>query len=309
MIVRELTSYEYQDLIKTPFSVFDSVGFSQINATKVDSVHHLVFNDEKDRFGLTLGIKDGVAKAPYSAPYACFSKIGQNTKTSAYAQAVPALVDFAQAKGCKKIRVTLPPSIYDESHMAQLYNSFYVARFFIAGCDLNFQYNLAGFTDDYEMQIDPKARQKLRAGIRGGLSFEKTSDIVSAYAVIKANREHKNYPLWMTLENIVETSKVVPIDFFLARSEAGSAVAAAMVYTVSADTVLVVYWGNMPDTDSLKPMNFLAFHIFKHYAQEGKKLLDIGPSTEFSVPNIGLCDFKQSLGCGMSTKLTFEKEI
>lgn len=309
MNVIEVTSHEYKHTVINPFSVFDSVAFCQLNASKVDSVKHLIFNDGKNRFGMIAGIKDGVLKAPFSAPYACFSEISQNNKISAYASLASTLLSYGKNLGLRCIRVTFPPSVYDESHIAKLYNSFYNADFRISGCDLNFQYNLTAFGDDYEMSIDPKARQKLRAAIRSNLTFQKTDDVRKAYDVIRANREAKNYPLWMSYDNVLETTQVIKTDFFITLSPAQETIAAAMVYEVAPDKVQVIYWGNAPSSDDLRPMNFMAYHVFAHYKQCGKEFIDIGPSTEFSVPNFGLCDFKQAIGCQTSSKISFEIDI
>lgn len=309
MNVLEVSPGEYRKLVPRSFSVFDTVDFSELNAAKAEAVKYLIFNDGKDRFGLIAGIKEGGLRAPFSAPYACFSEIGKNHKIGAYSAVAPALRDYAKKLGLKKARVTFPPSVYAESHIAKFYNSFYVAGFRIAGCDLNFHYDLRLFDENYEMAIDPKARQKLRASMRNGLVFERTEDIALAYSVIRANREAKNYPLWMTYENVLQTIAVIKANFFLVRDAAGTALASAMVYEVSSDKVQVIYWGNLPGTDDVKPMNFLSYHVFDHYKKKGKSFLDIGPSTEFSVPNEGLCNFKQAIGCDVSTKITFEGEI
>ncbi len=309
MIVSELSPAEYARTAQCPFTVFDSVEFCAINAHKVEAVKHLVFSDQRLRFGLIAGIRDGVLKAPFSAPYACFSEISRNNKIASYSSLAASLADYAKGMGLKKIRITLPPTVYNEVHIAKLYNSFYTAGFRIAGCDLNFQYDLAQFDAQYEMRIDPKARQKLRAAIKNGLTFEKTEDVEAAYKIIHANRAAKNYPLWMTLENVRDTARVVPADFFLARDDAAMPLASAMVYHVTHDKAQVIYWGNLPETDALKPMNFLAYRIFAHYKGAGMRLIDTGPSTEFSVPNLGLCDFKQGLGCDVSTKFTFELDV
>ena len=39
------------------------------------------------------------------------------------------------------------------------------------------------------------------------------------------------------------------------------------------------------------------------------KNVDIGPSTENSEPNYGLCEFKEGIGCKIVPKYTFSKEI
>ncbi len=309
MNVIESTPTDYKHIVRDPFSVFDTVPFCQLNAGKVESVKHLIFNDGKNRFGIIAGVKEGVLRAPFSAPYACFSEIGKNNKIASYCSLASSLLGYAKSLGLKKVRVTFPPSVYDESHIAKLYNSFYIAGFKISGCDLNFQYDLRKFGEDYEMTIDPKARQKLRAAMRGDLSFHKTSDIPTAYEVIRANRAAKNYPLWMTYENVLETIKIIKTDFFIVQDASGQAIASAMVYEVADDKVQIIYWGNLPDTDELRPMNFMAFHIFDHYQKAGKTFIDIGPSTEYSIPNFGLCDFKQAIGCETSSKITFEADL
>lgn len=309
MDIIEVTSSEYKKLVSTPFSVFDSTAFAALNASKVDEVKYLVFNDGKNRFGLIAGIKDGVLKAPYSAPYACFSEIGKKSKIASYSGTASALVAYGKKNNLSKIRITFPPTVYDESHIAKFYNSFYIAGFKIAGCDLNYQYDLDQFGDNYEMKIDPKARQKLRASLKNGLTFEPTDDIESVYHIIAENRKAKNFPLLMTLDDIRKTIEVIKADFYLVRKEDGQAIASAIVYEVASDKVQVIYWGNLPGTDSSKSMNFLSYHLFDVYKKANKTFFDIGPSTENSIPNVGLCDFKQTIGCDTSTKLTFELDL
>lgn len=308
MKINEVTPTEYKNTIVNPFSIFDTVDFSLINAKKMESLKYLIFNDGKNRFGLICGVKDGIIKAPFSAPYACLSEASKDNKMLAYHTAIKELVSYAKSSGLRKIRVTLPPTVYNESHIAKIYNSFYVAGFHIAGCDLNYQYSLQKFDSNYEMNIDPKARQKLRTSLKYDLQFCKTDDIQAAYFVIQENRKAKQYPLWMSLDDIKNTIKIVKCDFFLV-SHLGALVASAMVYHITTDKVQVIYWGNLPGTDDLKSMNFLSFKIFEYYKSQNVSFLDIGPSTENSMPNFGLCDFKQGIGCDVSSKLTFELDL
>lgn len=116
----------------------------------------------------------------------------------------------------------------------------YNAGFRISGCDLNFQYNLQRFGDDYEATIDLKTRQKLRSTVRSELSFERTDDIKTVYDVIRENRAAKSYPLWMTYENILETIKVIKADFFIAYSKAREPIASTMIYEVSFDKIKII---------------------------------------------------------------------
>ena len=309
MSIIESTPTEFKLIVQNPFSVFDSMDFSNLNSAKVDEVKYLIFHDgKKNRFGLVCGIIDGIMKAPFSAPYACFSRISGDSKILNYSDAVKELVEYARNKGLKKIRITLPPNVYDESHIARVFNSLYVSGFRIAGCDLNYHYNLDNFNLQYEMSIDPKARQKLRAAIKHDLKFQKTEDVKTVYEIIHQNRTAKGYPLWMSYQNVLDTIKVVKTDFFLIFSNK-EAIASSIVYHCAPERAQVIYWGNKEGTDDLRAMNFLAYKSFEYYKERAFKFFDIGPSTEYSRPNFGLCDFKQSIGCDVSTKLTFELDL
>lgn len=305
----ELNREEYSKLLKNPFTVFDSIEFSELNKNKVESLTYACFYNGKNRFGLTFGIRDGVLLAPFSAPYACFSSITKNNKVEAYSEACEILVKYARKKGLKKVKLTLPPLVYDNDHITKLYNSLYTCGFKIIGCDINYHYDLCDFNENYISNIVPQARQKLKNALANNLVFEKTNDIELAYRIIRQNREAKGYPLWMSLNDIYKTIQVVRADFFIVYDQEANPIASSMVYHVTDEHVQVIYWGNISNTDHLRPMNFISFKTFEYYKKFNIKFVDIGPSTEFSIPNLGLCDFKQSIGCNTSPKFTFEMDI
>jgi hypothetical protein len=309
MKIIEVSAAEYKNLVKAPFSIFDSVEFCLLNSDKVDQVKYLIFNDGRNRFGLIFGIRDGVLRAPFSAPFACLTEISKNNKISSYMAVASSLIEYAQAVSLQKVSITLPPTTYEQSHLAKIINSFYIAGYKMSGCDLNYQIEFDNVGEDYSSLLDIKARQKLRTALDEGLFFEETENIEMVYEIIRRNRESKNYPLWMTYDNIIATMAVVEMNFFLVYDKLKTPIASAMIYLVSQNKAQVIYWGNSPDTESSRPMNFMAYCIFNHYKGKGIKFMDIGPATEFSIPNPGLCDFKQSIGCTASPKITFEVDI
>ena len=56
-------------------------------------------------------------------------------------------------------------------------------------------------------------------------------------------------------------------------------------------------------------MNFMAFSMLKYYSNKGVSFFDLGPSTDNSLPNFGLSDFKQSIGCLPSIKFSFKLDL
>ncbi len=309
-LIKEVIEQEYLDYSFRNNTIFDSVQFNKLNAHKCKKILYLLFmDDKKTRFGLIGGIlENGVFKAPFSSPFSWLLDVKEN-KMIDYQMAIKSLIDHLKLKKeITGIYITLPPGFYAESHIANLQNALYNNDFKLDKFDVNYHYNMYQFTDNYCNDIDIKARQKLKASLKMNLSFQKIEeeiDIINAYSIIKANREAKGYPLHMSLEDVLKTIKIVPADVFIVKNADEFCIASAFIFNVTTNIVLVVYWGNLPGTEYLKPMNYLAYKIFEYYKLHNKKIVDIGPSTENSIPNYGLCDFKQGIGCDTSIKMSF----
>ena len=65
----------------------------------------------------------------------------------------------------------------------------------------------------------------------------------------------------------------------------------------------------MPKSNADRTMNFLSYKVLEYYKNTNIKYVDIGPSTEDSLPNYGLCEFKESIGCFIMPKFTMKYEI
>ena len=195
--------------------------------------------------------------------------------------------------------ITLPPLFYEPSFLSKLSNSLYRKGFTLAKSDLNYSIHLDGEKENYQGKLHYNARKNLNIAMEQSFTFEHCNNAESkseAYKIIQANREAKGYPLRMTYDTVVKTTAIIQADFFLVKL-AKENVAAAMVFHVSPGIVQVVYWGDLPAFAASKTMNFLSYQVVMHYYETGIKIIDIGPSTDNSIPNYGLCDFKESIGC------------
>lgn len=310
MNIIELNEKDYETLVLRPFSKFEEAEFIKYNAHKVKEVKYFVFNNGKNRFAFVGGIKDGILKFPFSASFECLSEISKNNRISHYYETVESLVNWAKNNNIETIKITTPPNYYAQEHITKFINALFINDFKIQDIDVNFEYYLKNFDDKYIENLDIKARQNLKKSLKMNLSFEKTEDFEFVYDVIKQNRESKGYPLWMSLEDVKNTSKIIPTDLFLIKDEFGKPITSAICHRITNDILRVVYWGNIPNSDYLCPMNFIAYQTFKWYKENSEiKIIDIGPSTEDSKANFGLCDFKESIGCSCSEKKVFIKNL
>lgn len=299
---------EYELSRKNYASVFDTPAFAELNKRKCDQLVYGFFADSKLRLGLVAGIAGGWLRAPFSAPYASFSWISSAPRVADFQDSVAALLAWGREQSLSGIKITLPPPIYGEDIVSKTTAALFNAGFSLQTVDLNFAYNLSAHDDKYEERIDIKARQKLRASQKESFTMElaeSEADLSEAYDVIKLNREHRGFPLKMSLHDLASTMEVVPAQTFILREAGGKGVASAVCFRTQPEIAQVIYWGNLPKAIKTNPMNNLAWQLFNYFKREGLRLVDTGPSTDEGIPNLGLSDFKQSVGCIASNKMTF----
>ncbi|MDA8950964.1 hypothetical protein N9H70_09935 [Pseudomonadales bacterium] len=309
MEIIPVSSHEFASVISEPYHGFNCAFFNEINKINSDEVYYLLFKDKKYRLGIVGGKKDGGFASPFSAPFGGFSYLSQGINTIKYLeQAIEILDNWCIAADLKKISITLPPPIYNSKFISKQLNSLYRSGYNIVSIDLNYHFINKDAESGYMENISASARKQLNQSLNNKLTFYKCGDSEDrrdAYKVISRNRISKNFPLRMKYEDIEKTE--IRKDFFLVKNKSEVNIAAAIVYFVSPDVVQVVYWGDDPEYSASRTMNFLSYHIFRYYYSLGVLYTDIGPSTENSVPNYGLCDFKEAIGCQILAKTKLEK--
>ena len=307
----QITHKDYRDLFNKKYlTTFESADFANLNADKAEEVLYLIYRDStKARFGTIGGVKNNSIFFPFSAPYSNLTKFADEIKVEHYHNAITELEVFCRDKNFYSIQFTLPPEHYSLGHLTKLSHSFSKNVFSLKTFDLNHHFDLRGFdTGSYVESLTTKCRQKLKASFKAGLIFELTDDLAEVYRIIKVNRESKGYPLRMSLEQLQTTLVRLGGDLFLVKSGKLN-VASAVTFKISTEVMQVIYWGNIPETEDVRPMNFLSYKMFEFYSLRGFASLDIGPSTDQGIANYGLCDFKESIGCKTTAKLTYFKNF
>lgn len=301
----EISGEEYKQLTMGKCLVFCKQEFLELNKGKVDKVRYLLGKDKKNRIVFAIGEKDRQWNAPYSAPYAAFIEIQKNTKIDYYWDFVQMFNEYARQCEIQDIHIILPPDIYHRQINAKMINALLGNGYHITFEDVNYSLNLAQFDlSGYISSLHYKARNMLNVALRSNLSCIKCEDQDSkeeAYRVICRNHEGKGYPVKMSLDEVLHTIEIIEHDFFLVKKDSLS-IAAAIVFHVTDRIVQVIYWGDIPNVGGYKPMNFLSYKLIAYYIEHNMEQVDIGPSSENGIPNLGLCGFKESIGCEVSSK-------
>jgi len=312
MEIIEVNTSDYEKIIASPYHLFGSAKFNDLNKDKCDSVHYLLFKEGRYRMGIIGGNMDNSFQSPFSAPFGGFTYLSEDIRLQHIEGALYKLKDWAEEKGYRSICVTLPPSIYCESFITKQINCMFRMGYDIIKMDLNYSFNIDGFDTDYSKRIWYNARKNLQIAKNASLNFMKCNTDLEkriAYSIIQKNRDARGYPLRMTWQQVANTTQIIPADFFVVYTDQKIPVASAILFHINQTVVQVIYWGDLQGYSELKLMNFLAFKVFEYYKSYDKKIVDVGPSTENSIPNYGLCEFKESIGCCVKPKYTYTKKL
>lgn len=291
--------------------VFNNRPFVELNKTKVERIDYIILKqEESSRFAFAFGVCDNMARFPFSAPFALPVEIKKEQSVVRYDEALFCLEQYCRDKCISSLRIIFPPMFYASESITAWINSMYRDGYVSKNIDINYAIDLQKmFASDYDRKIQYKGRKNLHIAQKQNLDLiycETQNAIEKAYDIILQNRTSKGYPLRMSLKQVLSTIKIVPHDVFIVRKDS-ECIAAALVYTVADKIAQVIYWGDSPGHETCKSINFLAYELIQYYGKRQYRWLDIGPSTENSIPNYGLCDFKESIGCQRSLKFTMEK--
>jgi hypothetical protein len=310
MEISEVTYDIYRTIINTPSHAFNSAEFNNLNSLKIEKLYYLIFKDTKYRLGIILGVRNKVLISPFSASFGGFESVNNEIKLYQIDTAIEVLILWSKQNKFDGINLVCPPSFYDSNFYTKVSNCLFRAGFETINTEINYHFESSNLNENYLSSIWHNARKNLKKSLSYSLVIRKVepSEEIEVYNIIAQNRKERGFPLRLSFEQIKEIESIIPIDYFLV-NDINQSVAAAIVFHLSSKVVRVVYWGDLPKFSEYKTMNFLSYKIFKYYKDIGISFVDIGHSTVDSIPNHGLCEFKESIGCSLGLLKNYYKKI
>ena len=313
--IERTTADEYNRIVPDKRVFFNETVFTELNKARADDILYLIiYRDTSARFGIIAGEVGDEMRIPFSAPYSYPVSVINESKQESIDAALEVFDDFCLQYGSKSIRFILPPLFYDEHLLSGWINAMYRRDYKIEQMDLNYALDLKKLNVDeesYGKLITQKGRKGLRKALKSGLEIVKCStddELKEAYSVVKIGHDAKGFPVHMSFELLKKTLDCVEHDAFIVKKD-GVGIVAEFLYRVNDRIVQGIYTGTHPDYMDCNGMNLLTYHTIKYYGDLGYAILDKATATENSVPNYGLCNFKESVGCERSIKYTFRKEL
>jgi len=288
---------------------FISEAFIELNKRKADKVVRLIDDSDKAVMGLTSGIKSGILKSPFSSPFGGFHFRNENIYINAIEVFLKSLQQYIISQQLKGIDLILPPNIYHETFNAKVINSLIRIGFRSAVPEITNWVNLNQFKEEFTQK---NSREYYRQAIRNGLSFNIADDIeekMKVYDLICQNRAKFGRSIYMTFEDIINTSHLWPTDFFKVTTRDELLIASAIFYRFHSAICYAVFWGDNETGRPMRAMDFLAFQLWSHYRRSGYSYIDLGISTEEGNPNEGLLRFKESHDSTSSLRYMFSWSI
>ena len=309
MEIKNISVKEYKSIFQNPYHIYNKEDFNCLTAAIRDvKIDCLGFKSKKFKLGIIGGIIDGKFYSPFSAPFGGFSYTREDVSLQTIEEAVDLFLDYCRNNDISEAQLVSPPAFYNISFINKLNNILYRKNFFIRKIDLNYSIHLNSTLEDYKLLLDENGSRNLLFALESNtLEFnvaESVEDKKLAYQIISDNHVAKGYPMRMSFEAVMRTTDIIKADFFTVSCN-GQPAAAAIVFRVSDAIVQVIYWGDLGEFSNYRTMNFLSYNLVKYYYEKGIKVIDLGPSTENSVPNYGLGNFKESIGCQVYTKVSW----
>ena len=306
-----VTPQEYLNLVPDRRVFFNEPTFTELNKDKTDDVHYLIIKKENSlRFGLILGEIGQQARIPFSAPYAYPVPINSNTKIDSYDESLKSLEKYCVGNKISEIRFVFPPFFYDEDILTAWTSAMYRSGYKPLNIDINYRLDLTELYDgNYEKHITSNARNHLKKAIKSGIRIincETEEDQKKAYNIIVENHKSKNRPTRMSFEQLLDTCKLTNHWFFLATIEE-KPIASMIYYQITKDIVQCIYSGYLLNYSNSGVMNYLTSYTVNFFGAKNYKFIDRAIATEDSIPNYGLCEFKESVGGKRSLKYSFIK--
>lgn len=273
---------------------FISGKFIELNSFKVEHVIWLVEKNTDPVIGLVAGIKEGMIRSPFSAPFGGFHFKKENIYIHEIDRFLDLLKEYIVANDLCGIELKTPPDIYHQSFNAKLLNSVVRNGLQFATPDITNWVDLQKFDGRFSQK---NSREYFRQAERNRLSFsvaEDEHDRIEVFHLICENRARFDRPIHMTFEDILKTGSLWPVDFFKVESDSGDMLASAIFYRSHPEIAYAVFWGDNEEGRPLRAMDFLLYHLYTHYRNLEFKYIDLGISTEDGIPNEGLLRFKES---------------
>ena len=282
------------------FSIFSSKRFLDLHKNKFANVFSFSLLDKKKICVGLISFGENNEKnlfSPVNGSYGGF-EFDNNVTLEIKELFIKYVINLLDSKENRKIEITLAPEIYNLEQNTDNISILHRLNFKINKVEINQYINL--FNYNFSSSVSYGNKKRINKCIKRGIEFKSIdpSNFFDAFNIIKINRERKKYPLTMNWDSLNMMIKTFPDKFHIfGLIDNGKMIASSICINVINDILYVFYWGEIGGYEKESPIAFLSQNLINYASKKNFRILDIGTSSDNSVPNIGLHKFKQNIGC------------
>lgn len=270
-----------------------------------DKVAYFYAPPESSKASVYFSVKDKELISLDKSPFGSFVLEPGATESDLHA-VIRSVEDFGKSHGIEKILIKCFPQVYSEEQSTIIEKTLHDSGFTVKYRDITQVINIR----PHGLSMNVHRKRRLKKCIEKGFEFCCLSyeQLPAAYTLFTESRRHKGYPVTMTLDDLAGMFLKFPETYLLfGVLDKDRMIAAAVIIVVNEDIVYCFYLGDSLEYRIYSPVTFLINGLYKHSMHHYFSLIDLGISTDKGVLNEGLYNFKKSLGCVDSNKVTFEK--
>ena len=219
----------------------------------------------------------------------------------------------AYAKGCEfdRIRITLPPTLYQRRLSNYMDFAFFKQNFHYVKRDITSILFLEESLETTVEKFRSSHRRAVRKANEKGVVVRQSNDFDSFYRILENNLNirHGVTPTH-SLEELKHIHELFPdkINLFAAYID-DTMVAGVVNFLVNNHVVLAFYISHDENYAEYRAVNLLFYSIFDWAVQSHFKIYDFGTFTVDEEPNMGLGRFKENFGASGIFRDTIELTI
>ena len=224
---------------------------------------------------------------------------------------VEKLIEYAKNENFQRIRISLPPNLYQRRISNYMEYSFFKFGFIYAKREVTSILFLEDTIEKTKMKFRPSHLRAVRKALDKNIVVRQSKNIGDFYAILKNNLEirHGVSPTH-SLEELINLFNLFPdkIRLFAAFLD-GMMIAGVVTFQINQRVLLAFYISHDDRYSHLRAVNILFYNIFEWAIESKFKVFDFGIFTVNGEPNMGLGRFKENFGASGIFRDTIELNL
>jgi len=259
-------------------------------------------------------VEDRLLDCGHSAPFGGIDFVRPQESAGTVIDLLRAAGSQAWTEGIREIRIRARPGYFGANETASEFALVNLGAS-IESCELSLGLETRRYRipEDYLATLSDSARNKVRQGVRAGMTFgpaEGATEWAACFDLLAETKRRRGVTLKISLDYVMRLHDIFGSRIVMHRLVKGTELAgAALVYRVAQGWDYVAAWGDELRHRGDRVMNLMVYQLVRLAIAQRVAVIDIGISSVDGVPDEGLIRFKRSVGAATGLRLNFRLPV